>query len=49
MTRTASTGYSPTAVSSESMTASVPWKMAALTSETSARVGLGEETIEASI
>jgi hypothetical protein len=31
------------------MTASVPWKMAALTSETSARVGRGEETIEASI
>ena len=31
------------------MTASVPWKIALATSETSARVGRGEATIEASI
>jgi hypothetical protein len=38
---TASTAYSPTAVSLESITASVPSKIAFATSDTSARVGRG--------
>ena len=42
---TASTGYSPAAVSAESMTASVPSKIAFATSEASARVGAGAVTI----
>src|SRR2546429_328522 len=49
MTRTASTGWWPIAVSSESITASVPSKIALATSVTSARVGRREGTIEASI
>ena len=45
----APTGYLPTAVSPESITASVPSKMALATSETSARVGLGLSIIDWSI
>ena len=41
MARTASRGYSPTAVSADSMTASVPSRIAFATSEASARVGRG--------
>jgi hypothetical protein len=46
---TASTGYDPTAVSCESITASVPSRIAFATSATSARVGRDETTIESSI
>ncbi len=46
---TASTGCFPTAVSAESMTASVPSKMALATSEASARVGRLCSTIDSSI
>src|SRR5215217_1237027 len=45
----ASTGYCPTAVSCDSITASVPSRIALATSVTSARVGRGEPTIESSI
>ena len=47
--RTASKGYSPTAVSADSMTASVPSRMALATSDASARVGRGWCTIDSSI
>ncbi len=47
--RTARTGYLPTAVSAESITASVPSITAFATSETSARVGDGEWIIDSSI
>ncbi len=46
---TASTGYLPVAVSPESMTASVPSRMALATSLASARVGRGCSTIDCSI
>ena len=46
---TAPTGYAPTAVSCESITASVPSRIALATSATSARVGRLECTIESSI
>jgi len=48
---TVSTGYFPIAVSSESMTASVPSRMALATSVASARVGLvfSYHTIQASV
>src|SRR5688500_3071119 len=46
---TDSTGYFPTAVSAESITASVPSKMAFATSEASARVGSGFMIIDSSI
>ena len=46
---TASTGWRPTAVSWESITASVPSKIALATSATSARVGRVECTIDSSI
>ena len=46
---TASTGCFPTAVSWESITASVPSKIAFATSATSARVGRVEWTIDSSI
>ena len=46
---TASTGYCPTAVSPESITASVPSKMALATSLASARVGRGLARIESSM
>ena len=49
MVATASTGKSPTALSLESITASVPSRMALATSLTSARVGRGQLTIESSI
>ncbi len=49
MVRTASTGKRPAAVSPDSMTASVPSKMALATSEASARVGRGLRIIESSI
>src|SRR5579884_3183035 len=49
MYATASTGYSPTAVSPESITAEVPSRMAFATSLASARVGSGECTIVSSI
>ena len=49
MARTASTGYSPMAVSAESMTASVPSRMALATSDASARVGRGLCTMDSSI
>ena len=42
-------GYRPVAVSAESITASVPSKMALATSETSARVGVESSTIDSSI
>ncbi|OPZ84652.1 MAG: hypothetical protein BWY76_01755 [bacterium ADurb.Bin429] len=45
----ASTGNFPTAVSPESITASVPSRMAFATSVTSARVGRGLRIIESSI
>src|ERR1044072_1272477 len=41
MACTALTGYLPTALSAESITASVPWRTAFATSESSARVGTG--------
>ena len=47
--RTVSAGYSPTAVSSDSMSASVPSSTALATSFTSARVGNGERVIDSSI
>ena len=47
--RTASSGYAPRAVSPESITASVPSRIAFATSVTSARVGRGEEIIDSSI
>ena len=46
---TDSTGYWPTALSCESITASVPSRIALATSVTSARVGRDERTIESSI
>ena len=46
---TASMAYSPTAVSAESMTASVPSRIALATSDASARVGRGACTIDSSI
>ena len=46
---TDSTGHAPTALSWESITASVPSRIALATSATSARVGRGELTIESSI
>mmetsp|Transcript_6758 Transcript_6758/g.16420 ORF Transcript_6758/g.16420 Transcript_6758/m.16420 type:complete len:310 (+) Transcript_6758:793-1722(+) len=49
MTRTASSGYLPLAVSPESMTQSAPSTMALPTSETSARVGRGLTTMDSSI
>ena len=47
--RTVSTGYAPTAVSSESISASVPSITALATSFTSARVGSGDRVIDSSI
>ncbi len=44
-----STGYWPEALSAESITASVPSSTALATSETSARVGTGEEIIDSII
>src|SRR6185312_7622598 len=44
-----STGYMPEADSAESITASVPSSTALATSETSARVGTGEEIIDSII
>mmetsp|Transcript_18281 Transcript_18281/g.57287 ORF Transcript_18281/g.57287 Transcript_18281/m.57287 type:complete len:237 (-) Transcript_18281:391-1101(-) len=49
MIRAASTGKSPTAVSPESMTASLPSSTALATSLASARVGLGEPVMDSSI
>jgi hypothetical protein len=49
MTSTTRTGCCPIAVSSDSITASLPSRMALATSATSARVGCGEDTIEKSI
>ena len=49
MVRTVSTGYLPFAVSAESITASAPANTAVETSEASARVGRGWETIDSSI
>src|SRR5574341_1224258 len=49
MMATASRGYLPAAVSAESMTASVPSKMALATSEASARVGRGFSIMDSSI
>ena len=49
MYATASTGYSPTAVSPESITADVPSRIAFATSLASARVGSGEWIIVSSI
>ncbi len=49
MVRTASTGYAPTEVSADSITASVPSKTALATSLTSARVGVGALTMLSSI
>ncbi len=49
MNSTASTGYLPYAVSPDSITASVPSKIALATSEASARVGLGFSIIDSSI
>ena len=49
MVRTASVGYMPRAVSPESITASVPSKMALATSVASARVGRDDEIIDSSI
>ena len=43
------TGYSPTPVSPDSITASAPSRIALATSETSARVGVGLEIIDSSI
>ena len=47
--RTASTGWAPTDVSCESITASVPSQIALATSEASARVGLLDVTMDSSI
>ncbi len=49
MAATASTGYFPTAVSPDSITASVPSSSAFATSDTSARVGRGAAVIDSSI
>ncbi len=49
MVRTVCTGYSPTLVSPDSMTASAPSSTAFATSEVSARVGIGDEIIDSSI
>ena len=49
MTFTAFNGYSPAAVSSDNIKASVPSKIAFAMSATSARVGRGFHTIERSI
>ena len=49
MVCTVSTGYSPTLVSPDSITASAPSRMALATSEASARVGRGAEIIDSSI
>ena len=49
MYATASSGYSPTAVSADSITASVPSRTAFATSLASARVGSGELIIDSSI
>src|SRR5439155_718043 len=49
MARTASTGWAPTDVSCDSITASVPSQIALATSEASARVGRLEVTIDSSI
>ena len=49
ITRTASIGYSPIAVSPESMIAEVPSRIAFATSDASARVGSGEWIIDSSI
>ena len=46
---TVSTGYSPTLVSPDSITASAPSSTALATSEASARVGRGVEIIDSSI
>ena len=46
---TVSTGYLPTAVSADSMTASVPSSTALATSNTSARVGVGALIIDSII
>ena len=46
---TASTGYCPIAVSADSITASVPSRIAFATSDASARVGRGACTIDSSI
>src|SRR5438094_2575853 len=47
--RTASTGWAPTDVSCDSITASVPSQIALATSEASARVGRFDVTIDSSI
>ena len=49
MVSTASTGYSPTLVSPDNITASAPSRIAFATSEASARVGRGEEIMDSSI
>src|ERR1022692_1115319 len=49
MVATASTGYWPTPVSADSITASAPSSTALATSETSALVGLGAEIMDSSI
>ena len=49
MVCTVTTGYSPTLVSPESMTASAPSRTALATSEVSARVGTGLWIIDSSI
>ena len=49
MIATDSTGYSPEALSAESMTQSTPSITAVATSEASARVGIGESIIDSSI
>ena len=49
MVATVMTGYSPTLVSPDSMTASAPSRTAFATSEVSARVGTGLEIIDSSI
>jgi hypothetical protein len=49
MVRTASAAFSPTAVSSDSISASVPSSTAFATSFTSARVGSGARVIDSSI
>ena len=49
MVATASIGYCPAADSADSSTASAPSKIAVATSDTSARVGTGEEIIDSSI
>ncbi|CAB4594951.1 unannotated protein [freshwater metagenome] len=46
---TVTTGYAPTEVSPESITASAPSRIALATSDVSARVGTGDEIIDSSI